>query len=523
MSAFSANLAGSVRSLDVDTLTDDPHSLKQLLRAAQQELAEKDARIGELVHVVKQLQRWRFGRRSERVPVEQLLFAFVQAFAAAPKSSDPEPPAATAAKKKTARPHGRRVVPADLPTVKEVIDLPEAEKRCRKCKHELIEIGQESSKQLDIQPPELRVKETIRPKYACGNCEGHGVAIADMPVQPIPRCLAAPGLLAWTVVQKYQFHLPLNRQSQFFKSLGIDLPPSTLCGWIAQTADLVKPVQEAMKKDVLKSEVMNTDDSPVPVLDPELDRTRESRLYAYVGDARHRHVVYDYAPNHRHRYPQNFLAGYSKYLQADAWKGYDKLFLTGSMIEVGCMAHCRRYYFESLETDSTRARTALAFIHQLYDIEDQARDLSPEDRRVLRQAHALPILGAFKAWIQQEALSVIPRTPIAKALTYSQNQWQALTRYVEDGRLSIDNNGVERLLRGPVVGKGNWMFFGSDEGGIRAAILYSLVQSAKLNGHDPFAYLRDVISRVATHSVKKVLELTPAYWKPRDGPRSDTS
>ena len=521
--------------LNVEELADDPKLLKHLLRGALGELKEKQLRIDELEHSLAQLLRWKFGRRSEIVPQEQILFAFVQAFNVTERPAGPDP-AASAPRKRKARPHGRRVVPADLPKEQVLIDLPKEDKECRKCGHELVQIGQDASKQLDIKPPELLVRETIRPKYACHNCEGHGVAIADLPVAPIPRCLAAPGLLAWTIVQKYQFHIPLYRQSQIYLSQKVLLSDSTLGGWIGQCGKLLQPVHAAMKKDILASEVMNTDDSPMRVLDPTLPhRTREGRLHTHLGDANHRHVVYEFSPNHQHHWAQDFLDPYHGFLQADAWKGYDALFKTGRMLEVGCWAHGRRYFFEAKESDSERALVALAYIHRLYEVEEQARDLSSQERLRMREAYALPILGAFKKWIEQQALAVLPRTPMAKALGYAQGQWRALCRYCQDGRLSIDNNASERSLRSPVLGRKNWMFFGSDDGGRWAAILYSLVESAKLNGHNPFEYLRDVISRIATHPARRILELTPAYWKPpldrarggaerveapRDGPNS---
>lgn len=505
--------------LDVDALPNDAPILKHLLRDTLKELQETHERLGEVTHLLRQLQRWRFGRRSEKVPEQQMLFAFVQAFSVpervAPQvESAPKPP-------RKSKAHGRRVVPKDLPKVQVIEDLPEDQKKCRRCRKELVRIGQEVSTQLDVKPPELLVRETIRPKYAC-RCEGHGVAIAELPEQPIPRCLAAPGLLSWIAVQKYQFHLPLYRQSKIFASQGVDLSPSTLGDWIAQTAKLLEPVHTAMKKDVLESEILNTDDSPMPVLDPELDRTRQGRIWTYLGDASHRHVVYEYSPNHQHQWAKDFLGGYDRYLQADAWKGYDALFKRPSgPKEVACWAHCRRYWFEAKLTDAERALAALAFIHRLYEIEELARELEPEDRRAQRQAYALPILEAFKRWIASEALKILPRTPIAKAFAYTQGQWTALCRYVDDGRISIDNNASERALRGPVVGKKNWMFFGSDQGGRRAAILYSLIESAKINRHNPFFYLRDVISRISPHRMKRIIQLTPARWKPRDGP--DTS
>lgn len=431
----------------VASLADDPRLLKTLLVDALAKLKEHHVRLGELTHSLKELQRWQFGSRSERVPAEQLLFAFVQAFnvaerplSAAATSQEPPKP------KKIAAPHGRnlkRIVPTgDVPTIVTILDLPEEEKKCKCCKSRLVQISLESSQKLDIRPPQASILETRRPKYACSNCELHGVAIADLPVDPFPKSLATPNLMAWTAVQKFQFHIPLYRQSQIYKSQGIVLSDSTLGGWIKLAAELLEPVHGEMKKDVLKSDILNADDSPMRILDHSpayRHRTREGALATYLGDENHRHAVYEFAPDRRHHWAQDFLAHYTGRLQADAWKGYDKVFERGLAIEIGCMAHLRRYFFKAKDTDSERALVALGLIRKLYEIEAQAKEqgLSSDQTYILRQACAVPVLEAFKLWLRQEAPRVVPRTPMEEAFTYAQNQWIAICRYVEDGRLSI--------------------------------------------------------------------------------------
>jgi transposase len=408
----------------VQRLPDDPQQLKRLLAEAVGALQERDERIAELSHIVRELQRWRFGRRSELVPAEQLLFSFVRAFDAPERPAGPPPATAPqpAGAPRKPKPHGRRLLPADLnlPRERTVVDLPPEQKQCAGCRRDLVQIGQEVSSKLDYKPGQLLIRETLRPKWACRHCEGHGVSTGELPAhrQPaIPRCLAAPGLLAWTIVQKYQFHIPLYRQSAIYRSQGIDLSDSTLGGWVGRCANLLGPVHEAMKQDILRSEVMNTDDSPMRVLDPEplKHRSREARLHTHVGDRNHCHVLFLYAPDRRHRWALDFLMGYRGFLQADLWQGYDALFKTGRMTEVACWAHARRYFFEAKETDSQRALIPLTYNHQLHEIEDEARGLSADQRlrMRMREAYAVPVLGVFKKWIDEELATrnVMPRTP----------------------------------------------------------------------------------------------------------------
>jgi len=263
--------------------------------------------------------------------------------------------------------------------------------------------------------------------------------------------------------------------------------------------------------------VVQTDDTPVPVLDPELPRTRTGRIWTYVGDAEHPYIVYDYTPNRSRDGPDDFLQPFHGYLQADAYSGYDQLYQDGNreIVEVACWAHARRKFFEAQSSDLVRTTVMLAYVRLLYDVERQAREqkLRGEARRALRQAQAKPILDDIRAYLEREQPQVLPKSPEGQAIAYTLSNWKALTRYAEDGDLEIDNNGAERSLRGIAVGRKNWMFYGSDNGGQTAAVLTSLIATCKRLGMDPFAYLRDLFGHISSHPQSRLAELLPDQWK----------
>jgi transposase len=298
------------------------------------------------------------------------------------------------------------------------------------------------------------------------------------------------------------------------RNRGIELTRSTLCGWVGQCVGLVRPIYAAVVRDILGSKVLHTDDTPVRVLEPGQGKARLARLWAYVGDRQHYQVAYQFTLTREQKWAKEFLGDWKGYLQADAYPGYGQLYTGGTIIEVGCWAHVRRKFFDAQDTNKTRALLALAWIGRLYGVEKEARTLSSLERRALRLARSKPILEEIKAWLDGEIDRVPPRSPIAQAMQYARGQWGALVRYLEDGDLDIDNNECERLIRGCCVGRKNYLFFGSEGGGEWGAVIYTLVESAKLNGHDPFAYLKDVLVRVGAHPMRRIDELMPRLWKP---------
>jgi hypothetical protein len=283
-----------------------------------------------------------------------------------------------------------------------------------------------------------------------------------------------------------------------------------------QTAELLAPLYERMKEQVLASKVVQTDDTPVPVRDPALPKTRTGRIWTYVGDADHPVTVYDYTATRKRDGPDGFLGEYQGYLQADAYTGYDAIYTAPErgVVEVACMAHARRKWYEARSSDLARAMTALAYIGLLYKVERRARGLRGDERRALRERYSEPVLEEFHGWMERQRGQVLPKSPEGAALNYALSNWEALCRYTEDGDLEIDNNAAERSLRGMAVGRRNWTFFGSDQGGKTAAVLTSIMATCQRVKIDPFAYLRDVLSRIASHPIKKLDELLPANWKP---------
>lgn len=497
-------------------LPTDPQALRQLVLELLSALQEKDRRIGQLSSHLEALRRRLFGRSSEKLDPNQLaldLGAWLAAHATEAPAETPAPPAAE--RETPPRPgHGRRRLPETLPRHRVEYHPAPGDRVCRECSVELKRIGEEVSEQLEYVPASLHVVVHARIKYACPCCQGN-VVCGSLPVQPIEKGLPGPGLLAHVLTSKYNDHLPLNRLEGIFQRQGVELSRSTLCDWVAASADLLKPLVEVMKREVLASRKIHTDDIPVPVLDKDRTSTRTGRLWVYVGDPDHEHTVFDYTPDRSRDGPQAFLSGYKGYLQADAYAGYDVVYAGQEVIEVACWAHARRKFFDAMKSDAVRARIALAYIRSIYAVEKQARDLDEATRHKLRVAEAKPQLEAFKVWLDAEVQKVLPKSPMGEAISYARAQWVALTRYVEDGLLEPDNNRAERALRRVAVGRKNWMFAGSDEGGRRAAIIYSIIASCAVVGIDPYAYLRDVLERLPSCDPADgdLKLLTPKAWK----------
>jgi transposase len=465
--------------------------------------------LADLDDLNKQLawyKRYVFGRRSEQLDPSQLtLFEGLGAEAEEPPQETPVA-ALSSPKKRNGHHKGRRPLPADLPRERIEHHPPQEELICSGCGHHKEIIGQEVTEQLDYVPASFVVRQHIRYKYACKNCQGN-VSIAELPAFAIEKGRPGNGLLAHVLTSKYADHLPLHRMEGIFARHGIDIQRSTLCDWVGGCAELVSAIVGDIKRRVLSSAKIHTDDTPVPVQTKDCKRTRDGYLWAYIGEQND--VVFDYTPTRIRDGPIEFLGDYAGFVQADAYQGYDKLFAQGKCIEVGCWAHTRRKFFDAKETDPARAYQMLALIGQLYDVERRVKEdnLDAAGIERLRQEQSRPILGQIKSCLDGWSVQVLPRSPIGKAITYALGQWTALNRYVDNGILSIDNNLAERILRMVVIGRKNWLFAGSDNGGKRAAIIYSLTASCKLCGIDPFAYLRDVIDRVSTHPASRISQL----------------
>lgn len=466
---------------------------------------------------VQQLLRRLFGPRSEKIDPAQLMLFSEQVAQTAASETPADEPAAPPVPRKG---HGRKRPSKDLPRVRMEHEVPAEALICEECGKTKSRIGEEVTEQLEYHPASLFVIEHVRPIHACTCCQEY-VVTAPKPAQPIEKGLPGPGLLAHVIASKYCDHIPLYRQEAMLARHGADLSRTTLCGWVMACAELAAPVVEAMTKRVLQSKVIHTDDTPVRV-QGDTAGTYTGRFWVYLGDAAHPFTVYDYTPSRKRDGPVAFLKEFGKgpvtpcYLQADAFGGYDGIYTgsQGAIREAACMAHARRKFYEARDTDLARASRALGWVRQLYDIEAEAKTLDADARAALRQERARPILKDWQDWLESESSNVLPKSPMGKAIQYAQNQWTALNRYVDHGELDIDNNEAERALRAIAVGRRNWLFLGSDRGGRAAAILYSLISSAKRHGHDPFVYLRDLFLRIPAHPNKAIAELLPDVWTP---------
>jgi len=499
--------------IDPKKLPENIEQCHAMMAEMAKELDAKDRRVKQLQHLVEELLRWRYGPRRERVDENQLVL-FAAGILGAGRDIEDAPPEAPPEKPKVT-PHGRQQLPKHLERRRVVHDLSDSERRCPECHGELKHIGEEVSERLEYIPASLYVIEEVCQKYACE--KGCTVVTAQKPMQPIEKGLPGPGLLAHVVVSKYGDHLPLHRQEGMFEREGVKLSRSTMCDWMGRCAELVTPLFELMKDRVLSGKIMQTDDTPVGVLDRALPRTRIGRIWTYVGDDKHPYTVYDYTPTRSRDGPLDFMKEFNGYLQADAYSGYEALYedKKRKVTEVACWAHARRKFFEAQSSDIMRSMVMLAYIRLLYDVEREAKEmkLRGDGRFALRQVKSVPILDDIKAYLQREQPNVLPKSPEGQAMSYTLSNWEALMRYCEDGDLEIDNNGAERSLRGVAVGRKNWLFFGSDNGGRTAAILTSFIITCKRLQINPFTYLRDVFQRISPHPVNRLGDLLPDNWK----------
>ncbi|MGJ0507695.1 MAG: IS66 family transposase [Methylocystis sp.] len=499
----------------IGTLPDDPNELKAML------LAER-ARNERLVQIIKEMQRHRFGRRAETLPEDQMLLALEEVEQTEAGAAAATEAKSTAERDKAARRRrtNRGALPAHLPRIETIVDI--EDKACPCCKGALHRIGEDVSERLDVVPAQFRVLVTRRPKYACRVCEG-AIVQAPAPARLIEGGLPTEATVAHVLVSKYADHLPLYRQAQIYARQGIALDRSTLADWVGRAAWHLRPVHERLLEHIRLSRKIFADETTAPVLDPGRGRTKTGQLWAYARDDRPFGgddppiAVYVYAQNRKSEQPLAHLAGFAGVVQVDGYAGYRALAQKNSVSLAFCWSHVRRRFYElAAGGPAPIASEALARIGQLYAIESDIRGQNPDDRRAARQEKSRPVLDALEPWLREKLALISQKTKLAEAIRYALSRWDGLTRFIDDGRIEIDSNIVERAIRPIALNRKNALFAGSDGGAENWAIVASIIETCKLNGVDPQAYIADVLNKIVDgHLASKLDELMPwAYAQP---------
>ncbi len=510
--------------LDADDLPTDPERLRALIIAERAQHAERIARVeserDRLRAIIRELQRHRFGRRSERLDPDQLALALedLEQLLAAAEAEE----ARTTGKPATDRPKTRRKtnrgdLPAHLPRIEKLIDI--ADRACPCCAREMHRIGEDIAERLDVIPAQFRVLVVRRPKYACRSCAGM-VVQAPAPARLIEGGLPTEALVAHVVVGKFADHLPLYRQAQIYTRQGIELDRSTLADWVGRAAWFLRPLHQRLLETLRRSSKLFADETTAPVLDPGRGRTKTGQLWAYARDDRPwggpapPAVAYVYAPDRKAERPVAHLQGFRGILQVDGYAGYRALAETGQVELAFCWAHVRRRFYEIAQAGAAPIATAvLARIAEIYAIEAGIRGQSAEARHAVRQEKTRPLIDGLKTWLEAQLAAVSQKSAMAEAIRYAMVRWSGLARFLDDGRIEIDSNAVERTIRPIALNRKNALFAGSDGGGEHWAILASLIETCKLNAVDPQAYLAEVLARLVDgHPANSLDDLLPWHW-----------
>jgi transposase len=505
-----------------DQLPDDPAALKAIILTMASDATAAQAEIARLRFQLARYRRAEFGRSSEQLAreTEQLELA-IEALEVdqAERIAAVSPVVAAALE---AQKPARRPLPPHLPREEVRHRAPAA---CPACGGALRRIGEDVSETLDYVPGRFKVIRHVREKLSCRACDT--VVAAPAPDHAIARGRAGAGLLAHIVVSKYDDHLPLYRQAEIFAREGVELETSTLSGWVGATAAALQPLIDALAAEIMTGDTLHVDDTPVPVLAPGSGKTKTGRLWVYVRDERPfagerpPAVLFHYSPDRKGEHPRDHLKAFRGVIHADGYAGFRQLFAGNRIAEAGCWAHVRRKFFDvHAAIGSPIAKEALDRISQLYRVEEAVSGLPPDDRRRERQRHSKPTAAALAAWADAAVPTLSRKSELAGAFRYMRARWPALIRCFDDGRLALDNNPAERALRCVAIGRKNYLFAGSDAGGRRAAAMYSLIESAKLNGLNPLLYITDVLTRIADHPARHIDDLLPWNWQPGDVTRA---
>jgi transposase len=503
---------------DLDALDSD--ELRALVIEKHTEINSQKTEIENLKLLILKLQRMQFGPSSEKLKghIDQLELRLEEL--ETNRASKPTSPSIVQSVGASQKP-ARGPLPAHLPRETETLDP--KEKACPDCGGALGLLGEDVSEMLEYVPARFKVIRIARPKLACKRCDR--IVQEPAPHRPIDRGLAGPGLLAHVLVAKYSDHLPLYRQSEIYDREGVDLDRSTLAGWVGGASRTLQPLVDVLRRYVLDAYKLHGDDVPVPVLAPGNGKTKTGRLWTYVrddrpaGSAEAPAVWFAYSPNRKGEHPASHLEQFRGVLQADGYAGFNRLYEKGTIVEAACFAHVRRKFYDLYEAHASPiAKEAIDRIAALYGIEKEIRGRPPDERRQIRNSQARPLLESLHAWFKAALTKLSRKSEVSVAIHYALGRWTQLLRYCNDGRLEIDNNAAERALRAVALGRKNYLFAGSDAGGERAATIYSLIGSAKLNRIDPEAYLTHVLHHIADHPIHHIEELLP--WNapiPRTG------
>jgi transposase len=508
-----------------DQLPDEPEALKRIITAMAQDAINAQAEIAKLRFQLARYRRAEFGRSSEKLEREadqlELAIEALETDQAERLAAASPIVAAIIESAVEAKRPARRPLPEHLPREDVIHAAPCA---CPSCGGALRRIGEDVTETLDYVPGRFKVIRHVREKLSCRACDT--VVAAPAPDHAIARGRAGAGLLAHIVVSKYDDHLPLYRQAEIFAREGVELETSTLSGWVGATSAALAPLIDAFAADVMGSDTLHVDDTPVPVLAPGAGKTKTGRLWTYVRDERPFNgdrppaALFFYSPDRKGEHPRAHLKDFRGVIHADGYAGFKELFAGNRIAEAACWAHVRRKFFDVHSAiGSPIAKEALERIGELYGVEDTITGMPPDHRRRERQQRSKPIAAALAAWADETVRKLSRKSELAAAFRYMRARSAALVRCFDDGRLALDNNPAERALRGVAIGRKNWLFAGSNAGGRRAAAMYSLIESAKLNGIDPQHYLADVLARIADHPARRIAELLPWNWKPAEPQR----
>ena len=504
-----------------DFIEQQQHQIQELTK----QLKSAHRNIKMLQHQVEQLLRRVYGRRSEKLDPNQLMFNDLILESLDQPLPQPVPEFSVEEETERKKPRtakrrhpGRIPIPEHLERVEIVLDIPEEEKVCPETGKPLKKVGEEVSEKLEYRPGKLIVNVYKRPKYASPDslASGHvGIITAPMPDHPIEKCKGDVGLISHIIVSKFADHLPLYRQDGIFEREGITIPRSTQTSWVLQTYDAIRLLEEELKRAVLERDILFTDDSIIPLQVKGNGRVKKARLWVYVrGGPGPPLSVFDFSRDRSKKRPLNFLGDYQGYIHADAYGGYDELFRKDGVIEVACWVHARRKFDEAASSRPQEATEIMARIAQLYKLEAEWAEMEPKDRARKRQKYARPILDGIFERIEELKPATLPSEPLRKAMDYALNQREALYRYLEDGRLKPDNNTAENAIRPLALGRKNWLFAGSERGARATALFLGLLQSCKACDVNPWEYFNDMLRRIMGQPVNRLRELLPDQWHP---------